>query len=107
MLQSISALSITKAEYMALTEAAKEAIWLRGLASDLGLHQSFITVKCDRQSAICLAKNQVFHARTKHIKVRYHRIKDWLNFGVVEKKKVYTDDNASDFMTKNQLQRQS
>jgi len=71
-LQSISALSTTKAEYMALTEAAKEAIWLKGLACDLGLQQRSVTVKCDRQSAICLAKNLIFHARTKHIEVRYH-----------------------------------
>jgi len=74
MLQSISALSTTEAEYMALTEAAKEAIWLKSLASDLGLQQRSVTVKCDSQSAICLAKNQLFHARTKHIEVRYHRI---------------------------------
>ena len=100
MLQSISALSTTEAEYMALTEAAKEAIWLRGLASDLGLYQSFVTVKCDSQSAIYLAKNQVFHARTKHIEVCYHRIRDWLNFGEVEVKKIDTDENASDFMIK-------
>ena len=100
MLQSISALSTTEAEYMALTEAAKEAIWLRRLASDLGLQQNSMAVQCDSQSAICLAKNQVFHARTKHIEVRYHRIRDWLNSGEVEVKKVHTDENASDFMTK-------
>ena len=54
---------------MALTEAAKEAIWLKGLACDLGLQQRSVTVKCDSQNAICLAKNQVFHASTKHIEV--------------------------------------
>src|SRR5438270_13820971 len=100
MLQSINALSTTEAEYMPLTVAAMKVIWLRELASDLGLHQSSVTVKCDSQSAICLAKNQVFHARTKHIEVRYHRIRDWLNSGEVEVKKVHTDENASDFMTK-------
>jgi len=100
MLQKVSALSTTEAEYMALTEAAKEAIWLKGLASDLGLQQAFVTIQCDSQSAICLAKNQVFHTRSKHIEVRYHRIRDWLNNGEVEVKKVHTDENASDFLTK-------
>jgi len=71
---------------MALTEAAKEAIWLKGLACDLGLQQRSVTVKCDRQSAICLAKNKVLHARIKHIEVRYHRIRDWLNSGEVDVK---------------------
>jgi len=74
MLQSISALSTTEAEYMTLTEAAKEVIWLKGLACDLGLQQRSVIVKCDSESAICLAKNQEFYARTKHIEVHYHRI---------------------------------
>ena len=46
-LQSTVALSITEAEYMAVTEAVKEVIWLRGLVEDLGLHQGVTTVFCD------------------------------------------------------------
>lgn len=46
-LQPTVALSTTKAEYMALTEAVKEAIWLRGLVSDLSLSQNSTTVYCD------------------------------------------------------------
>jgi len=47
MLQSTSALSMTEAEYMALMGAAKEAIWLKDLACDLGLQQRSVTIKCD------------------------------------------------------------
>ncbi|KAI4332243.1 hypothetical protein L6164_017167 [Bauhinia variegata] len=61
-LQSIVALSTTEAEYMAITEAVKEAIWLQGLLEDLGVSQKHIVVYCDSQSAIHLAKNQVYHA---------------------------------------------
>ncbi|XP_075102703.1 secreted RxLR effector protein 161-like [Nicotiana tabacum] len=68
-LQSTVALSTTEAEYMAITEAVKEAIWLQGLLRDLGIGQENITLFCDSQSAIQLAKNQVYHARTKHIGV--------------------------------------
>ena len=71
-LQPTVTLSTTEAEYMALTEAAKEGIWLKGLVSDLGLHHDQATVYCDSLSAICLAKDQVHHERTKHIDVRYH-----------------------------------
>ena len=71
-LQPTVTLSTTEAEYMALTEAAKEGIWLKGLVSDLGLHHDQVTVYCDSLSAICLAKDQVHHERTKHIDVRYH-----------------------------------
>jgi hypothetical protein len=78
-LQTDTALSTTEAEYMALTEASKEAMWLSGLVKKFGLTQNSMVVRCDSQSAICLAKNQVFHSRTKHIELRYHRIRDWVN----------------------------
>ena len=71
-LQSTVALSTTEAEYMAVTEVVKEAIWLRGLLEDLRVGQKHIKVFQDNQSVIHLAKNQVYHARTKHIDVRYH-----------------------------------
>ncbi|KAM7513548.1 hypothetical protein LguiA_003131 [Lonicera macranthoides] len=85
MLQATSALSTTEAEYMALTEASK--------------HER-ILLRCDSQSALYLAKNQVYHARTKHIDVRYHRVRDWVNSGEVVLEKVNTNENAADMLTK-------
>lgn len=99
-LQSVVALSTTEAEYMAITEAVKEAIWLQGLVSDLGLDQKKTLVFCDSQSAIHLTKNQMFHERTKHIDVRHHFIRDIVSKGVVDVKKVSTHDNPADMMTK-------
>ena len=58
-LQSTVALSTTEAEYMTITEAAKKAICLQGLLRELGIGQEEITIFCDSQSAIQLAKNQV------------------------------------------------
>ena len=69
-LQAIVALSTTEAEYMAVTEAVKEAIWLQGLLGELRIEQKHIKVHCDNQSVIHLAKNQVYNTRTKHIDVR-------------------------------------
>jgi len=80
-LQSTVALSTTEAEYMAVTEAFKEAIWMHGLINDLGILQEHIDVFCDSQSAICLSKNQVHHARTKHIDVRFHFIREIISKG--------------------------
>uniref|UniRef100_A0A2N9EUJ4 CCHC-type domain-containing protein n=1 Tax=Fagus sylvatica TaxID=28930 RepID=A0A2N9EUJ4_FAGSY len=62
-LQSIVAMSTTEAEYMAVAEAAKEALWLNGLVKELGLNQGGVQMHCDSQSAIYLAKNQVYHAQ--------------------------------------------
>uniref|UniRef100_A0A2N9G4M2 CCHC-type domain-containing protein n=1 Tax=Fagus sylvatica TaxID=28930 RepID=A0A2N9G4M2_FAGSY len=86
-LQSIVAMSTTEAEYMAVAEAAKEALWLKGLVKELGLNQGGVQMHCDSQSAIYLAKNQVYHARTKHIDVRFHKIRELIVTGdiVLEK----------------------
>ena len=59
---------------MAVTEAVKEAIQLKGLVEDLGLHEGVTTVFYDSHSAIHLTKYQMYHERTKHIDVRYHFI---------------------------------
>ncbi|KAF5951571.1 hypothetical protein HYC85_009515 [Camellia sinensis] len=99
-LQSTVALSITEAEYMAVTEAFKEAIWLHGLIEDLGIVQKHVKVFCDSQSAICLAKNQVHHARTKHIDVRFHFIREIVNEGDILLQKIGTADNPADMLTK-------
>ena len=99
-LQSTVALSTTEAEYMAVTEAVKEAVWLQGMAKTLGLVQEHINVYCDSQSAIHLAKNQVYHARTKHIDVRFHFVREIIDEGKIRLQKIKTADNPADMMTK-------
>ena len=99
-LQSAVALSTTEAEYMAITEAIKEAIWLQGLLDDLGVGQKQVTVFCDSQSSIHLAKNQVYHAWTKHINVRYHFVREIIEEGGVLVQKIKTGDNLADMLTK-------
>ena len=96
-LQPKVTLSTTKVEYMALTEAAKEGIWLKGLASDFGLPYAQATIYCDSSSAICLAKDQVHHERTKYIDVRYHFLRSEKRIQV---KKVGTANNPADMFTK-------
>ena len=57
-LQPSVALSTAEVEYMALTEAAKEGIWLRGLINGLGINQECADIYYDSLSAICLAKDR-------------------------------------------------
>ena len=73
------ALSTTEAEYVALTEAIKEGMWLQGITKELGFKEHVVTVHCDSQSAIHLSKNSAFHERTKHIDVRLHFVRDICN----------------------------
>ncbi|KAG8481491.1 hypothetical protein CXB51_026341 [Gossypium anomalum] len=88
------------AEYMAITEACKEAIWLKGLFSELNKDLQISTVFCDSQSAIFLTKDQMFHERTKHIDVRYHFVRDIIARGDIVVSKTSTHENPADMMTK-------
>ncbi|GJW78500.1 retrovirus-related pol polyprotein from transposon TNT 1-94 [Tanacetum coccineum] len=97
---STTALSTTEAEYMAMTETVKEEIWLQGLLGELGIKQKCVTMHSDSQSAIHLAKNQVYHARTKHIDVRYHFIREILEESGVRIQKIHTSKNPADMLTK-------
>ncbi|KAH9670611.1 hypothetical protein KPL70_017043 [Citrus sinensis] len=104
-LQSVVALSTTEAEYTVLSvrksaEAFKEAIWLRGMVTELGFEQRQVVVHCDSQSAICLSKNQVHHEKTKHIDIKLHFFRLEVSKGVVKLIKVHTDNNLADMLTK-------
>ena len=100
MLQATVALSTTEAEYMSIAEGVKEALWLWGLLNSLGIKQNCVDLSCDSQSAIHLAKNQVHHARTKHIDVRYHFVRDVIEEGNISLLKVHTNENPADMLTK-------
>ena len=99
-LQSLVAMSTTKAEYMVVAEAAKEALWLKGLVKELGLNQEGVQLHCDSQSVIYLAKHQVYHARKKHIDVRFHKIRELVTIGEIILGKIDTSENATDMLTK-------
>ena len=85
---------------MAAGENSKEAPWLMGLVTELGIEQGGVPLHCDSQSAIFLAKNQVYHARTKHIDVRFHKIRELVACGQILLQKVHTLENAADMLTK-------
>ncbi|KAL6311402.1 hypothetical protein AAG906_035564 [Vitis piasezkii] len=70
---------------MAMTEAVKEAIWLKGITT-IGYVRGKVVVYCDNQSAIHLAKNQSFQERSKHINVRLHFVRDIIDAGEIELK---------------------
>lgn len=67
---------------------------------DLGVEHDFVDLGCDSQSAIHLAKNQVHHARTKHIDVRYHFVRNVVEEGDISLTKVHTNENMANMLTK-------
>ncbi|KAL5825663.1 hypothetical protein ACOSQ3_021726 [Xanthoceras sorbifolium] len=99
-LQKIVALSTTEAEYVAVTEASKEMVWLQSCLEELGKKQEDNVLYCDSQSAIHLAKNPSFHSRTKHIQLRYHFIRSLLEDGILKLEKISGAQNPADMLTK-------
>jgi hypothetical protein len=99
--QSCVALSTAEAEYVALSHAAQEAIWLRNLHSDIGVKIiDRIVLYEDNQAAISITKNSQFHGRTKHIDIKYHFIRQQVEDGIFELNYCPTGNMPADILTK-------
>lgn len=117
--------STTKAEYKALSEATKEAVYLRRLLLELGSLPALLVpvgckdstiqsdlsnahiptihdvhLNCDNQGSIRLAQNPIFHARTKHIEAKHHFVRERILEGEVSLKYVATTEQHADIFTK-------
>lgn len=99
--QEIVSLSTTESEYIAATHATKEALWLRSFIGQLfePLIEP-ITLFSDNQSAIALTKDHQYHARTKHIDIRFHFIRWVIEEGKLRLIFCPTADMIADTLTK-------
>lgn len=98
--QATVALSTAEAEYVALTSAIQEAVWMRRLLQSLGESPKTLTIHEDNQGAIKMSHNPVLHSRTKHIDIRYHYIRETVADGTVVLKYCPTKDMIADLLTK-------
>ena len=70
------------------------------MLDDFGIDQNQLKINCDNMSAIYLSKNQVYHARTKHIDFRFHLVREILDEGDIVLQKVHIKENPADMLTK-------
>ncbi|GAA5974474.1 hypothetical protein JCM11641_003239 [Rhodosporidiobolus odoratus] len=99
--QKSVAISSTEAEYVALSEAAREALWLRALLLDLGYPPTSPTlIRGGNSGSLILASHPTSHSRTKHIGVHYHFTRELVEDGTLALKWVPTYDMVADFLTK-------
>ena len=101
--QSTVADSTTEAEYVAASEASKEAVWIRKFIQELGVVPSSadpLVIFCDNTGAIAQAKEPRSHQKSKHIQRRFHLIREIIDRGEIKICKVHTDDNLADPLTK-------
>ena len=99
--QSVIAMSTMEAEYMALSDTAKESIFLIKLLRSLKIDASQpVLIKTDSESALDHVKNNVKHARTKHIDIRHHFIRNACSDGLVTLQHVPSASQIADVLTK-------
>ncbi|KAK3137468.1 hypothetical protein QOZ80_5BG0452680 [Eleusine coracana subsp. coracana] len=99
--QPVVAMSSCEAEYVAASTASTQALWLARLLGDLlGRDTEAVELRVDSMSALALAKNPVFHERSRHIRVRYHLIRDYLKEGSIKASYINTNDQLADLLTK-------
>lgn len=98
--QPTVALSSTEGEYMAMADAAKEAVWLKRIAEDLGCDKTALTLFYDNQGAGAISNNEGMHKRTKHIDVRHHFIQDCIQSNQIKTQYIPTTEMLADVFTK-------
>ncbi len=101
--QPIITLSSTKAEYIALTHATKDILWIHKLLKEFSfLHNLSLptTLYCDNQGVICLSKDATFHGCTKHIDVHFHFIRQTVTSGNIELLYIPTEKMVTNIFTK-------
>ena len=99
--QNCVALSTAEAEYMALSSAAQESVWLERLLGEMNERSGKpIVVFEDNQSTICMAKNPKFHGRAKHIGIKHHYIREQVNNEKISLEYCPTEDMIADILTK-------
>ena len=99
--QTCVTLSTAEAEYVALSSAAQEAIWLKLLLHDLNFsHNSPMVIMEDNQACICFTKNPKDHGKTKHISIKYHFVRNLVNDQEIDVQYCPTNLMLADIFTK-------
>jgi hypothetical protein len=97
--------STTEAEYVALCQGSKEAVWFRGLLRETGFTQYLgdsldVQIYSDNQGCIALAENPKGHSRSKHIGVQYHYTRQLVEYKKIKLDYCPTKDMLADVLTK-------
>ncbi|GJT57510.1 hypothetical protein Tco_0992564 [Tanacetum coccineum] len=98
--QTIVANSTTEAEYVVAANCCGQVLWIQNQMLDYGFNFMNTKIHIDNESTICIVKNLVFHAKTKHIEIRHHFIRDSYEKRLIQVIKIHTDHNVADLLTK-------
>ncbi len=101
--QRCTSLSTTESEFVAACEAAKEAVWIQRLLSEIKNYEAkTVQIRCDNQSSISLIRNPEHHQKAKHIEVKYFFVRDQQKTGKINVTYIGTEHQLADMLTKPQ-----
>jgi hypothetical protein len=93
--------SSTEAEYKAVANATAESMWVQKLLEELQVsHHPVTHLWCDNIGAKYLSANPIFHARTKHIEINFHFVRERVAQKLLDIRYIHTDDQLADGFTK-------
>ena len=99
--QTLITQSSTEAEYVATVHTAREIYWLRSFLSEVGVHEEGPTkLWVDNLSTIAIAKNNKFHAQTKHIDIQHHLVHKPVEHSTIAMEYIPTSESIADSLTK-------
>jgi hypothetical protein len=99
--QRVVAMSSCEVEYVAATSMVTQGVWLAWLLADLRQEEvKTVELRVDNKFALALMKNPVFHERSKHIRVRYHYVRQCVEDGSVHVDFISTSDQLANIGTK-------
>jgi len=98
--QATIALSTAKAEYISAASCCTQLLWMKHQLEDYQITESCIPIYCDNTTVICLSKNSILHSRAKHIEIKHHFIRDYVQKGVLDIQFIDTDHQWADIFTK-------
>ena len=94
-------MSSAEAEYVAAASCCANVLWMKSQLSDYGIQYKMVPIFCDNTSAIAISNNPVLHQRTKHIDIRYHKVREYVEEKKVELLFIEGAENPADMFTKN------
>jgi hypothetical protein len=98
--QATIPLSTAEAEYISAAKCCTQLLWMKHQLEDYQIRISNIPLLCDNTAAICLSKNPILHSRAKHIEIKHHFIRDYVQKGVIDIQFIDTEHQWADIFTK-------
>jgi len=98
--QATIASSTAEAEYISAASCCTQLLWMKYQLEDYQINENCIPIYCDNTAAICLSKNPILHSRAKHIEIKHHLFRDYVQKGTLDIPFIDIDHQWADIFTK-------